>query len=227
MMFIEQLLQLGAVFGMGLYIATSPCIFPLLPLFLIRNLQSEESRRKSVVVTMILAAGILASLAIFIAISAAVGLLIIRYYETIQGILGVILIFLGLLTMSQKLRDKLGVSRLKMRDPGDPKGLFGVFTVGFGYSLLAAPCTGPVILALPTFISMAPDLFMVILMFFVLCIGVIIPYLIIALATGEARNRAASRMAASAHKIEILVGIMLVGFGIYFAWPWFLSFVTS
>lgn len=62
---IQWIIQLGTVFGVGLYIATSPCLFPLLPLFLIRNLQSEYGRTRSILVTGILTAGILASLGAF------------------------------------------------------------------------------------------------------------------------------------------------------------------
>lgn len=226
-MIIEQLLQMATALGMGLYIATSPCIFPLLPLFLIRSLQSEGSRKKSLLITLVLCFGILLSLAIFIAIASVIGLLIMRYYDVIQGVLVLIVIFLGILTMSQKLRNKLGVSRLKMRDPGEPRGLLSVFVMGFGYSLIAAPCTGPVILSIPFVFGAVIEPILLLLMFLVLCIGVIIPYLIVALLTGEARQRMISTMSASAHKLEIIVGILLVVVGIILTWPWLSGILTT
>ena len=61
------LVKLAGVFGSGLFIAVSPCLFPLLPLFLINSLQSADSRGRSVLVTAVLVLGILSSVAFFIA----------------------------------------------------------------------------------------------------------------------------------------------------------------
>lgn len=229
-MFVEQLLQLGTIFGVGLYVATSPCIFPLLPLFLIRSLQAEETRRGSLAVTMALTLGILVSLAVFIALVTIIwgfGLAMINLYEPLNAALGVLIIFLGFVTMSHKLRDVLRISRLSMREPGDPKGLGGVFVAGLGYSLLAAPCTAPVLLSTPFLFAYLTDFFMIILMFIALAMAVSIPYLIIALATGEARLRVASQMAANAHKLEIVVGMLLIVLGIWLMLPWISTVLTS
>ncbi|MHA1959394.1 MAG: cytochrome c biogenesis CcdA family protein [Candidatus Thorarchaeota archaeon] len=230
-MFVEYMLEvavnLGTAFGMGFYIATSPCIFPLLPLFLIRNLQSEENRRGSLAITGALWLGLMMSLGVFAAISGFIGLWVVRNYITIQGLLGIIVAFLGIVTMSHTLREKLRLTRLRMTEPGDPKGLVGVFAVGFSYAMLAAPCTLPVLFALPLLFSLQSELYVIILMVITLGIGVAAPYLAIALATGEARSRVASRIADSAHKIEIVVGLLLVVVGLWLAWPLIEFWLTS
>ncbi|MFW9955434.1 MAG: cytochrome c biogenesis CcdA family protein [Candidatus Thorarchaeota archaeon] len=218
-LFFEVAIQLGTVLSAGLYIATSPCLFPLLPLFLIRNLQSEQSRRKSVQVTGVLIFGILASLAVFISISTLIGYFVLRYYTYIQAILGAIVVFLGVATLSHKLREKLHLTRLSMSDPGNPTSLIGVFAVGFSYALLAAPCTAPVLLVLPLLFSTETNLFVLGFMFFLLAVGVSIPYLAIALVTGEARNRMATRLANSAPTIEIIVGVLLIILGVFLMIP--------
>jgi suppressor for copper-sensitivity B len=213
--------QLGLALGVGLYVATSPCLFPLLPLFLIRNLKSEESRRKSLLVTGVLTSGIIVSLAIYMALSTVIGLWVLSNYTFFQGILGILIVFFGIVTMSFTLREKLGITKIKMRDPGTPTGLIGVFFVGFAYSLLAAPCSALPLLSLFIVISTEPNIFVVGLMFVMLCMGVAVPYLAIAVVTGEARNQVASTLANSAHKIEMVVGFLLVILGLWLSYPLF------
>jgi len=217
--FIAVILQLGTAFSAGLYVATSPCLFPLLPLFLIRNLQSEQSRKKSVLVTGVLILGILASLAVFMSISVFIGYFIIQYYTYIQAILGGIVVFLGIVTMSHKLRETLRLTRLSMTDPGSPSSLMSVFSVGFSYALLAAPCTAPVLIVLPIVFSTEANLLVLLFMFILLSAGVAIPYLAIALVTGEARDKMASTLSNSARKIEIIVGVFLIILGIWLMIP--------
>jgi cytochrome c biogenesis protein CcdA len=102
----------------------------------------------------------------------------------------------------------------------------GVFLVGFGYSLVAAPCSGPAILGLFLLFGTQTEALVLIVMFILLSIVVMIPYLAIALVTGEARTRIAMRIANSAKTLEYLVGGLLVIIGIILMYPW-LSFVIS
>jgi thiol:disulfide interchange protein DsbD len=227
MLQLIELTQIVAVLAAGLYIATSPCIFPLLPLFLIRSLGSADSRSRSIIVTIALTAGILSSLAIFMAISGLIGLFIIQYYTALQAVLGAIVMFLGVVTVSSTLKEKLRLTSLSIgSQPEKPTGLMGVFLVGFGYSLVAAPCSGPAILGLFLLFGTQTEALVLIVMFILLSIVVMIPYLAIALVTGEARTRIAMRIANSAKTLEYLVGGLLVIIGIILMYPW-LSFVIS
>ena len=62
---MQGLIELGVTLigalTSGLYIAISPCLFPLLPLFLMNSLQASDSRKRSLLVTSALVAGILVS----------------------------------------------------------------------------------------------------------------------------------------------------------------------
>ncbi|MFW9965609.1 MAG: cytochrome c biogenesis CcdA family protein [Candidatus Thorarchaeota archaeon] len=222
-----ELTQIGAALVTGLYIATSPCIFPLLPLFLIRSLGSDDSRLRSVIVTIALSAGILSSLAIYLAISSLIGLFIIQHYTALQALLGAIVIFLGVVTLSSKLKEKLRFTSLSIgSQPEKPTGLLGVFLIGLGYSLLAAPCSGPAILGLFVLFGTQTEPLVIVVMFILLSIVVMIPYLAIALVTGEARTRIAMQIANSAKTLEYLVGSLLIIIGIILMYPW-LRFVIS
>lgn len=210
------LVKLAGVFGSGLFIAISPCLFPLLPLFLINSLQSADSRRRSVVVTAILVAGILSSVAFFIAIAGFIGSFLIDFYIEFQAILGLIILFLGLVMMSSTLQNKLRLSSLSLKtQPSAPTNLLSVYTVGLGYSLLAAPCSGPAILGTVAIFGAETSLFTIILLFVVLSIAIAIPYFLIAMVTGEARMRMAMTISNQARKIELVVGTILVIIGFF------------
>jgi cytochrome c-type biogenesis protein len=220
--FIEFIIQLGASFGAGLYVAISPCLFPLLPLFLIRTLQSEGSRSRSVLVTTILILGILTSIGIFAIISGFIGLFLIQNFRLIRAILGVIIVIFGILMMSEKLKTKLGLGALSLKSqPSAPKNLFSVYMIGLGYTLMAAPCAAPALISVFLLFGTQSTIWGIILMYLVVCIGVAIPYLAIALVTGEARIRMATAISSSAHRIEMIVGVILVVIGIILILPYF------
>ena len=209
------LVKLAGVFGSGLFIAVSPCLFPLLPLFLINSLQSADSRRRSVLVSTVLVAGILSSVAFFIAIAGFIGSFLIDYYIEFQAIIGVIILFLGLVMMSSTLQKKLRFSSLSLNSqPKAPTNLFSVYIVGLGYSLLAAPCAGPAILGTVAIFGAETNFLSIILLFIVLSIAIAIPYYLIAIVTGEARMRMAMIISKQARKIEVIAGTILVIIGL-------------
>ncbi|OLS31049.1 MAG: hypothetical protein ThorAB25_05660 [Candidatus Thorarchaeota archaeon AB_25] len=209
------LVKLSGVFGAGLFIAISPCLFPLLPLFLINSLQSADSRGRSVLVTAVLVLGILSSVAFFIAIAGFVGSFLIEFYIEFQAVLGLLILFLGLVMMSSTLQMKLRLSSLSLRSqPSAPTNLLSVFVVGLGYSLLAAPCSGPAILGTVALFGSETNILTIVLFFIVLSIAIAIPYLLIAMVTGEARMRMAMTISNQARKIELIAGtiLMIIGF---------------
>ena len=218
---ITALLEIGFAFGAGLYVALSPCLFPLLPLFLLRSLQTETSRRRSVLVTMTLVLGILTSLALFtFVLQALLGPFLIMHTRQIQAVLGGILVVFGILTMSDKLRNRIGMGSLILKgQPDAPTGLVSVYIIGLSYSLLAAPCTGTAIAAIVAIFAAEMNVILVWLLFGLLSFGVSLPYLAIALVSGEARTRLTMSMTNSVRKIEIFVGALIVIIGILLILP--------
>ena len=220
--FIEFVIQLGAGFGSGLYVAISPCLFPLLPLFLIRALQSDDRRGRSVIVTSVLILGILTSIGIFALISGLIGYFLIQNFTFIRALLGGMIIVFGILMISERLKTRLGLGALSLKSqPSRPKSLASVYIIGLGYTLMAAPCAAPTILALSVLFGAQSTIWGIILMFLVVSIGVAIPYLAIALVSGEARIRLATRISGSARRIELVVGVILVIMGIILILPYF------
>ncbi|MFW9806852.1 MAG: cytochrome c biogenesis protein CcdA [Candidatus Thorarchaeota archaeon] len=216
---LELGLLLSGVFGAGLYIAVSPCLFPLLPLFLINNLQSTSSRSRSLLVTFALLLGILSSIALLIVIFKVVGFIgsfILGNYRTLQAVLGVLIIVLGIVMLSSRLQDILHLSSLSIKSqPSAPRNLLNVFSVGLGYSILAYPCSGTAIVGTVAIFGAGANIFFDIFLFVVLSIAIAIPYLMIALLTGEARLKMATSIRNQARRIEIITGVILIFVGLY------------
>ena len=217
---VELAIFLAGAFTTGLYVALSPCLFPLLPLFLIRSLNATDSRKQSLLVTGALVLGLITSLAILTLITTALQAFLLNHFTNLQAVIGGIIVFFGILTMSETLRKALRISSLTPKvQPGNPKSLAGVFLVGLGYSFMAAPCAFSAIVAIPIIFGVQSNLFNIVLMFIFLFMGVSIPYLAIAVVTGEGRTRMATSLQQHTRKVEILAGILLIAIGIILILP--------
>ncbi len=191
-------------------------------MFLIRSLQSAESKKKSIMVTGTLILGILSSLLVYALISVFIGLFLLQNQITIQAFLGSIIIFFGIVTMSETLQRRLRLTSLNLKSqPEAPAGLFGVYVIGLSYSLLAAPCSGSAVVGFMLYISTQTEVLVLALTFIALTLGISIPYLAIALLSEEIRNRMTTSLAESARKVQILVGVFLVAIGTLLVLPLF------
>jgi len=219
---VQTVVNIGFAFSLGFYAAISPCLFPLLPMFLIRSLQSTDSKRKSVAITGVLVLGILSSLAVYAVISVFIGLFLIQNQVLIQAILGSIIVFFGIVTMSERLQNTLRLTSLNLRSqPQAPGGLFGVYVIGLSYSLLAAPCSGSAVIGFLLYISTQNSIAILSFIFIALALGISIPYLAIALISEGVRNRMTTVLAESARKVQLLVGLLLAIIGTFLVLPYF------
>jgi len=209
---------LGALTS-GLYIAISPCLFPLLPLFLMNSLQASDSRKRSILVTSALVAGILVSVAFYALIAyfiSSIGMFLLTSFRDLQAILGVLILFFGIVMISERLRNAIRLSRLSMHGkPSKPSNLKQVFATGLGYTMLAAPCAGPAILGLVGIFGLQTNPFVILLLFIFVAIVIAIPYFAIALVAGEARTGLAMSISSRARTIEILTGVILIILGLF------------
>ena len=209
---------LGALTS-GLYIAISPCLFPLLPLFLMNSLQVSDSRKRSLVVTSALVAGILVSVAFYAFIAyfiSSIGMFLLTSFRDLQAILGVFILLFGLVMFSDRLRNALRLSRLSMHGkPSKPSNLKQVFGTGLAYTLLAAPCAGHAILGLIGIFGLQTNPFVLLLLFIFVAIVIAIPYYAIALVAGEARTGLAMSISSRARTIEIVTGVILILLGLF------------
>ncbi|NMB80633.1 MAG: thioredoxin fold domain-containing protein, partial [Ignavibacteria bacterium] len=132
-------------------------------------------------------------------------------------IAGIALLFI-VLALSQfgvyefKLPDKL-----VMKAGGAKGGVMGAFFMGLTMGIVAAPCIGPFVLGLVTYVAAKGDPFYGFLMFFVLALGLGFPYLLLALFSGKIKKlpRAGDWMEGVKH----IFGFLLLGMAFYFVDP--------
>ena len=216
---IELGMTLIAALTSGLYIAISPCLFPLLPLFLMNSLQVSDSRKRSFIVTSALVAGILVSVAFYALIAyfiSSIGMFLMTSFRDLQAILGAVILFFGFVMISDRLRNALQLSRLSMRGkPSKPSNLKHVFVTGLAYTMLAAPCAGPAIAGLVGIFGLQTNVFVILLMFIFVAIIIALPYFAIALVAGEARTSLAMSISNRARTVEIVTGVILIILGLF------------
>jgi thiol:disulfide interchange protein DsbD len=116
-----------------------------------------------------------------------------------------------------------GVYEFKLPDSlvakagGAKGGMYGAFFMGLTLGIVAAPCIGPFVLGLVTYVASKQDPFFGFIMFFVLALGLGTPYLFLAIFSGKIKNlpRAGEWM----QGVEHIFGLILVGMAIYFLLP--------
>jgi thiol:disulfide interchange protein DsbD len=116
-----------------------------------------------------------------------------------------------------------GVYEFKLPDSlvnkagGAKSGMFGALFMGLTMGIVAAPCIGPFVLGLVTYVAAKGDPFFGFILFFDLAIGLGVPYLLLAIFSGKIKKlpRAGEWMEAVKH----IFGFILIGMAIYFINP--------
>ncbi len=96
-------------------------------------------------------------------------------------------------------------------------GYVGSLAMGLGMGIVAAPCIGPFVLALLLVVERSGSALLGFTTFFVLAVGMGLPYIVLALAVGSIRSmpRSGEWMA----WVEHLFGFVLIGLALYFIDP--------
>lgn len=206
----------------GLATAISPCLFPILPISLIRMF-GANSRKKALVITSVLVLGeILAFLVLFFTIS-LLSEFLRQNFLNLNAFMGVLLVIIGVFLIVPKLRElsaKLPSPQLSLGKT-DSLRYLDAFILGFGYCLIAAPCAGTIFASLTLLILAGENLFFEIFWFPVFALGLALPYYVLALSASEFRIQIAQWIVARNNAINIVMGILLVVFGIGMILPRF------
>lgn len=237
---VDESVGLPLFFLVGLYVALSPCLFPIMPLTVFRimsksitdNTGREQfpTRRLVLQWVVLLTAGILITFFLAILISSYVwsnlGSFLIGTYRETTFILGLFLIIMGIFLLFPIL-EELTFARIPI--PQQITNSFqreeyrnlDLFLIGFGYSFIALPCALPVFLVLLTVIPFVGNIVNLVIGIVLFYIGLLIPYLILVFVAAEARNRAASFLAEKFRIIEVITGVLIIIFGLLLILPSF------
>jgi cytochrome c biogenesis protein CcdA len=218
---VSQLGVLVFLLG-GFATAISPCLFPILPLSLLRMFRAE-SRKKALLLTTVLMSGVVLAfmvIAIAFLVFQSFFTLLLQNFDVLNLIFGLILIILGIVLIVPQLRELTArIPGLQPDIGGDSVKYLDVFTLGLSYSLIAAPCAAPVFLVLLGLITAQSNILFTFFGFPFFVVGLVTPYYILALASSEFRMQIARWMAARSNLVNIIMGVLVILIGLGMVMP--------
>jgi thiol:disulfide interchange protein DsbD len=212
------ILSLFLVFLGGLALNLTPCVYPLIPITIgYFGGQSEGRTSKLFLMGVLYVLGMAFTYSVIGVATAMSGAV---FGTLLQNPIVIIIIALIFVTLSLSM---FGVYEFKLPDSlvikagGAKSGMFGAFLMGLTMGIVAAPCIGPFVLGLLTFVAAKADIFLGFLMFFFLALGLGTPYLVLAVFSGKIKKlpRAGFWMDGVKH----IFGFLLLGMALYFLGP--------
>jgi thiol:disulfide interchange protein DsbD len=100
---------------------------------------------------------------------------------------------------------------------GAKGGMYGAFFMGLTMGIVAAPCIGPFVLGLVTYVAVKGDPWYGFVMFFTLALGLGFPYLILAIFSGKIKSL--PRSGVWMEGVKHVFGLILLGMAFYFLDP--------
>lgn len=212
------LLGLVFVFLGGLALNLTPCVYPLIPITIgYFGGQSEGRTSRLTLMGLLFMLGMAVTYSIVGVVTSLTGAVFGALLQNPIVILIIVAIFVAL-SLSM-----FGVYEFKLPDSwvakagGARGGYYGAFFMGLTMGIVAAPCIGPFVLGLVTYVAAKGDPLFGFLMFFVLALGLGLPYLFLAIFSGKIKSlpRAGVWMDAVKH----IFGFILLGMALYFLLP--------
>lgn len=215
--------SLPAVFGAGVLSFASPCVLPMVPIYLatlaggsVASLTEDPPRGKLIARASAFAMGLSVPFVLLGMTASTLGRALSAHRGTLSLAGGALLVLfalraLGILRVGWLERDaRPGLSRLEGRG-----GLFGAFLFGAAFGLGWTPCVGPVLGAVLTWTAQAgADPARGALTLGVYAMGIALP-LVIAGAFAPTALRAVRRLAKRAVWIERATGLALAATGLW------------
>jgi thiol:disulfide interchange protein DsbD len=211
------------VFGFGLLMSLSPCIYPMIPITLaVIGAQSQEKgAARGLVMSVTYVVGMALVYAIMGALSATVFSGITAFMQSPVVLVPIALLLFGLsfsmfgafeLQAPAFLRD-----RLQGPGAGNRGGLIGVFAMGLVAGLVASPCVGPFLAALLVWVATTGD--WVLGFFSLFTFGIGMGLILIGVGTFPALLGTMPQSGGWMDTIKKGMGLLLVAMAFYFVRP--------
>src|SRR3990170_7613738 len=169
-------LSLIFIFLAGLALNLTPCVYPLIPITIgYFGGQAEGKTSRLFLLGVLYVLGMAITYSVIGVVTSLSGAVFGTLLQNPIVIIGIVLLFVAL-ALSQ-----FGVYEFKLPDAlvakagGAKGGAFGAFFMGLTMGIVAAPCIGPFVLGLVTYVAAKGDPYYGFLMFFVLALGLGFP----------------------------------------------------
>jgi len=202
----------------GLALNLTPCVYPLISITVAYfGGQAGNSRARKLWLAISYTLGIALTFSVLGASAAMSGGLFGAALTNPLVVIGVAGVMVALALSSFGLYQIKPPDALAARLGGSMQGALGALFMGMTMGLVAAPCVGPVVVGLLVFVGSRGDVLLGFGLFFLLAIGLGIPYLVLALAAGSIS--ALPRSGAWLQWTEHLFGCVLLAMAIFFLGP--------
>jgi thioredoxin:protein disulfide reductase len=215
-----------SVFVAGLLLNTTPCVYPIIPItigFFMNQSASDEGKPR-ISRTFLMASTYVLGMAITYSllgvIAAKSGGLFGAALQNPIVLIGLAGLMIALsLSMFGVYEFKLpeSLNRLANSSAQSTGGALGAFVMGLTMGIVAAPCIGPFVLALLVFVGEKGDAVFGFFMFFVLALGLGLPYLILGTFSGAIKSLPRSGLWMVT--VRKVFGLALIGMALYFLMP--------
>ena len=202
------------LFGWGLALNLTPCVYPVIPLTVsFFGGQSQGQGRRTLLLASVYVLGMATT---YSALGVAAALSGRLFGVALQSpwVLGVVALVLVLLAFSMFGYYDIQMPTALMQKAGARKGIAGAYGMGLLVGVVAAPCVGPVVLGLLAFVAATQDALLGFLFFFVLSLGLGLPFLFLAAFSG--RIASLPRAGAWMEGVKKIFGWVLLAMAAYF-----------
>ena len=212
------LLTFVLVFLGGLALNLTPCVYPLIPIT-ISYFGGQAQNKKGSLLThaLLYVLGMAITYSILGSIAAFTGSLFGAALQNPYVLVAIAIILVGLSLSMFDLYEIRVPMFLSNFAGGARQGYFGTLFMGLTVGIVAAPCIGPFVLALLTYVGERGDVFLGFSLFFVLALGLGVPFIFLALFSGSLNKlpRSGSWMVWA----RTIFGFILIAMAIYFVAP--------
>ncbi|MHB1050904.1 MAG: protein-disulfide reductase DsbD family protein [Bacteroidota bacterium] len=206
------------IFLGGLALNLTPCVYPLIPITIgYFGGQSEGKTSRLFMMGLLYMLGMALTYSVIGVITSLSGALFGTLLQNMYVIIAIAALFV-VLSLSQFGVYEFNLPSSWMAAAGGAKGgLFGAFFMGLTMGIVAAPCIGPFVIGLVTYVAAQGDPFQGFLMFFVLAIGLGLPYMILALFSGKIKQL--PRSGEWMEGVKHIFGFLMLAMALYFIEP--------
>lgn len=211
-------LSLLLVFLGGLALNLTPCVYPLIPITIgYFGGQSQGNTKKLFSLGVLYVLGIALTYSVVGVVTALSGAVFGTLLQNPIVIIFIVLLFIALGLSQFGVYEFKMPDKLVMKAGGAKSGAFGAFFMGLTMGIVAAPCIGPFVIGLVTYVAAKGDPLYGFLMFFTLAIGLGLPYLFLAIFSGKIKSLPKSGYWLQG--VEHIFGLILFGAALYFVGP--------
>jgi thiol:disulfide interchange protein DsbD len=211
------LLQLVLAFVAGLALNLTPCVYPLIPITIGFFVAQDKKSRAG---TWLLAATYVLGMSVTYSVLGVAAALSGRLFGSAmqsRWVVGTVVAVMLALAASMFGLWELRVPIWATRISGGRRGPGGALLMGLVVGLVAAPCIGPFVLGLLTYVGQRQNVVLGFLLFFALAVGLGVPYLFLGVFTTAIERLPNS--GAWMLGVRELFGVLLVALAGYFARP--------